>query len=33
MSDVIKIIRSLEDLSVLIDGVTDGITVKYEMKK
>ena len=31
MNDVIKIIKSLEDLGVLIDGVTE--TVNYEKKK
>ena len=31
MSDIIKIIKSLEDSDVLIDGVTK--TVKYEIKK
>ena len=31
MSDIIKIIKSLEDSGVLIDGVTE--TVKYEIKK
>ena len=31
VNDVIKIIRSLEDLGVLIDGVTE--TVKHEIKK
>ena len=31
MNDVIKIIKPLEDSSVLIDGVTE--TVKYEIKK
>ena len=31
MNDVIKIIKSLEDLGVLIDGVTE--TVKHEIKK
>ena len=31
MNDIIKIIRSLEDSGVLIDGVTE--TVKHEMKK
>ena len=31
MNDIIKIIKSLEDLVVLIDGVTE--TVKHEIKK
>ena len=31
MNDIIKIIKSLEDSGVLIDGVTE--TVKYEIKK
>ena len=31
MDDIIKIIKSLEDLDVLIDGVTE--TVKHEIKK
>ena len=31
MNDVIKIIKSLEDLGVLIDGVIE--TVKHEIKK
>ena len=31
MNDIIKIIKSLEDSGVLIDGVTE--TVKYEVKK
>ena len=31
MNDIIKIIKSLEDSSVLIDGVTE--TVKHEIKK
>ena len=31
MNDIIKIIKSLEDSSVLIDGVTE--TVKHETKK
>ena len=31
MNDIIKIIKSLEDLGALIDGVTE--TVKYEIKK
>ena len=31
MNDIIKIIKSLEDLGVLIDGITK--TVKYEIKK
>ena len=31
MNDIIKIIKSLEDSGVLIDGVTE--TVKYEEKK
>ena len=31
MNDIIKVIKSLEDLSVLIDGVTE--TVKDEIKK
>ena len=31
MDDIIKIIKSLEDSSVLIDGVTE--TVKHEKKK
>ena len=31
MSDIIKIIKSLEDSGVLIDGVTE--TVKHEIKK
>ena len=31
MNDIIKIIKSLEDSGVLIDGVTD--TVKHEIKK
>ena len=31
MNDIIKIIKSLEDLCVLIDGVTE--TVKHEIKK
>ena len=31
MNDIIKIIKSLEDSGVLIDGVT--ATVKYEIKK
>ena len=30
MNDIIKIIKSLEDLGVLIDGVTE--TAKYEIK-
>ena len=30
MNDVIKIIKSLEDLGVIIDGVTE--TVKHEKK-
>ena len=30
MHDIIKIIKSLEDLGVLIDGVTE--TAKHEMK-
>ena len=30
MNDIIKIIKSLEDLGVLIDGVTE--TVKHEIK-
>ena len=29
MNDIIKIVKSLEDSSVLIDGVTE--TVKYEI--
>ena len=31
MNDIIKIIKSLEDSGVLIDGVTE--TVKHEIKK
>ena len=31
MNDIIKIIKSLEDSAVLIDGVTE--TVKHEIKK
>ena len=31
MNDFIKIIKSLEDLGVLLDGVTE--TVKHEIKK
>ena len=31
MNDIIKIMKSLEDSGVLIDGVTE--TVKYETKK
>ena len=31
MNDIIKIIKSLEDLGALIDGITE--TVKYEIKK
>ena len=31
MNDIIKIIKSLEDLGALIDGVTE--TVKYEIKQ
>ena len=31
MNDVIKIIKSLEDSSVLVDGITE--TVKHEIKK
>ena len=31
MNDIIKIIKSLENLGVLTDGVTD--TVKHEIKK
>ena len=31
MSDIIKVIKSLEDSGVLIDGVTE--TVKHEIKK
>ena len=31
MNDITKIIKSLEDLGVLIDGVTE--TVKHEIKK
>ena len=31
MNDIIKVIKSLEDSGVLIDGVTE--TVKYEIKK
>ena len=31
MNDIIKIIKSLKDLAVLIDGVTE--TVKHEIKK
>ena len=31
MNDIIKIIKSLEDLGVLIDGVTE--TLKHEIKK
>ena len=31
MNDIIKIIKSLEDSSVLINGVTE--TVKHEIKK
>ena len=31
MNDVIKILKSLEDLDVLIDGVTE--TVKHKIKK
>ena len=31
MNDIIKIMKSLEDLGVLIDGVTE--TVKHEIKK
>ena len=31
MNDIIKIIKSLEDLGVLIDGITE--TIKHETKK
>ena len=31
MNDIIKIIKSLDDSGVLIDGATE--TVKYEIKK
>ena len=31
MNDIIKFIKSLEDLGVVIDGVTE--TVKHEIKK
>ena len=31
MGDIIKVIKSLEDSGILIDGVTE--TVKHEMKK
>ena len=31
MNDIIKIIKSLEDLGVLIDGITEAI--KHEIKK
>ena len=31
MNDIIKIIRSLEDRNLLIDGITE--TVKHEVKK
>ena len=31
MNNIIKIIKSLEDLNILIDGITE--TVKHEMKK
>ena len=31
MNDIIKTVKSLEDLEVLIDGVTD--KVKHEIKK
>ena len=31
MNNIIKIIKSLEDLHILIDGITE--TVKHEMKK
>ena len=31
MNDIIQIIKSLEDLGVLIDGVTK--TIKHEIKK
>ena len=31
MNDIIKIVKSLEDSDVLIDGVTE--TVKHEIKK
>ena len=31
MNDIIKVIKSLEDSGVLIDGVTE--TVKYKIKK
>ena len=31
MNDIIKIIKSLEDLGVLIDGITE--TIKHEIKK
>ena len=31
MNDIIKIVKSLEDFVVLIDGVTE--TVKHEIKK
>ena len=31
MNDIIKIIKPLEDLGVLIDGVTE--TIKHEIKK
>ena len=31
MNDIIKVIKSLEDSGVLIDGVTE--TVKHEIKK
>ena len=33
MNDIIKIIKSLEDSGVLIDGVIDTETVKHEIKK
>ena len=33
MNDIIKIIKSLEDSGVLIDGVTVTETVKHEIKK
>ena len=31
MNDIIKVIKALEDLGVLIDGVTE--TVKHEIKE
>ena len=31
MNDIIKIVKSLEDSGVLIDGITE--TVKHEIKK